>query len=342
MRSMRNYSRVNIILFFILVAAILLVVILAGRFLLAEIMGTKEAEAPQATEDPNGIIPALEAVSGVKVVRYSTHSVKVTWKKHEEAKFYHVYYRKKGGKEKLAGITKSTNYLVKKLKNKTSYSFYVVASVSKEESSEKSPASKEVSIKTRKYKHKTVFAGDSVCQGLKYGNAFPRMHMPGKKKVVAYQGLNTVTFHTKRIFHGKTGLQKVISEKPYRVYMMLGINEIHYQSTSSMIAEYEAMIKKIKKKSPNTDIVLCAVSPVTKAEKGRYPGYRRIPAFNKKLKKLAKKTAGVHYFDYTAFLKNSKGYLKAKYAAGDGYHWKPNAYKVFGKLVNKYEKKLDR
>lgn len=306
-----------------------------------------QTEEPEKTEKPEETVktekkPALlKAVSGVKLTRYSTSAVKVTWKKHKKAKYYRVYYHKKGGKAKLAGITKNTRYLVKKLKNKTRYYFYVVASASKKASSGKSEPSKEVSIKTRKYIHKTIFAGDSICQAIGYGQAFPQMHMPGKKKVVAYRGLNTVTFHTKRIFNGKTGLQKLISEKPYRAYMMMGVNEIHYKSAGVMIAEYKGMIQRIKEESPGTDIVLCALSPVTRAERARLPGFRQTSVFNRKLKKLAKQT-GAHYFDYTAFLKDSGGYLKAGYAEKDGYHWKASAYTVFGKLVNKFEEKLDR
>lgn len=67
---------------------------------------------------------------------------------------------------------------------------------------------------------------------------------------------------------------------------------------------------------------------------------RQIPIFNKKLKKLAKKL-GVRYFDYTAFLKDSGGYLKAQYASGDGYHWKPAAYVKFGTITGKFDKELD-
>lgn len=297
----------------------------------------QETENPQETDKPS----LLKAVSGVKLARYSTGSVKVTWNKHKKAKYYRVYYYNKNKKAKLAGTTKSTQYIVKKLKNKTKYYFYVVASTSKKASSRKSYPSKKVSIKTRKYVHKTIFAGDSICQGIAYGQAFPQMHMEGKKKVIAYRGLNTVTFHTKRIFNGQTGLQKLLAEKPYRVYMMLGMNEVHYRKTGDMIAEYKGMIQQIKKISPDTDIVLCALSPVTRAERARLPGYWQISLFNKKLKNLAKQT-GVHYFDYTGFLKDSSGYLKAEYAERDGYHWKSPAYSVFGKIINKYEKSLDK
>ena len=98
-----------------------------------------------------------------------------------------------------------------------------------------------------------------------------------------------------------------------------------------MISEYKDMIEAIQQADPNTDIVLCAVSPVTRAEKARHPGMRQ----------LAKKM-GLKYLDYTDFLKDSGGFLKAGYATGDGYHWKPPAYAKFGTVIGKYDKSLDQ
>ncbi len=296
---------------------------------------------PKPSVKPTKTPVRLKPVSKVGLARYSTHSVKVTWKKHKKAKFYRVYYYKENGDVHLAGITKCTQYIVQKLKNNTSYYFYVVAGKKKKVSGSDSSPSKKVHIKTRTYVHKTIFAGDSICQAVGYGQAFPQMTFAGKKKVIAYRGLNTVTFHTKRIFDGKTGLQKLVAEKPYRAYLMLGMNEIHYRKTSDMVTEYKGIIQALKQGSPGTDIVLCAVSPVTRGEMARNPGYSRIPSFNKELEKLAKKT-GTTYFDYTSFLKDSSGYLKAEYAEGDGYHWKASAYTEFGKVVDKFDKSLDK
>ena len=245
--------------------------------------------SPRPSVKPTKAPVRLEPVSGVDLARYSTHSVKVIWKKHKKAKFYSVYYYKENGNAHLAGITKGTQYIVRKLKNNTSYYFYVVAGKKKKVSGSDSIPSKKVHIKTKTYVHKTIFAGDSICQAVGYGQAFPQMTFAGKKKVIAYRGLNTVTFHTKRIFDGKTGLQKLVAEKPYRAYMMLGMNEIHYRKTSDMVAEYKSIIQALKQGSPDTDIVLCAVSPVTRGEMARNPGYSRIPSFNKGLQKLAKK-----------------------------------------------------
>lgn len=303
---------------------------------------TPAPTAPPVTLAPVPRVKPLKKVTKVKAVRYSTTAVKVSWKQTKQAEYYHVYYKlEKNRKYKLAGTTQNDHFLVKKLKNKKTYLFYVTAGKTKKESSSDSQPSAKKKMTMKKYQRKVVFAGDSICEGIAYEGGFPTMHLDAKKKVVAYRGLNTVTFHTKRIFKGRTGLQKLIAENPYRVYMMLGMNEIHYRPASQMISEYKDMIEAIQQADPNTDIVLCAVSPVTRAEKARHPGMKQIPIFNRRLKKLAKKM-GLKYLDYTDFLKDSGGFLKAGYATGDGYHWKPPAYAKFGTVIGKYDKSLDQ
>lgn len=86
-----------------------------------------ETASPKPSASPTKSPAKLKKVSGVELVRYSTHSVKVRWNKHKKAKYYRVYFYKKTGKPKLAGITKSTQYIAGKLKDNTTYYFYVVA-----------------------------------------------------------------------------------------------------------------------------------------------------------------------------------------------------------------------
>ena len=300
-------------------------------------------ENPASQQTPEPVVKQrkrLKAVSDVCLTRYSTHSVRIKWQQSKKARYYRIYYSKKiKGKWHLAGITKNTYYTVNRLKNNTKYYFYVKACKLKKESETDSDKSKIVHITTHPYIRKTIFAGDSITQGIAMGDTLSRMKIEGKKKIVAAVGLNTVTFHTKRVFQGRTGMQKIIAEKPDRVYMMLGMNEIHYRPVKSMIFEYGEMIRVIKEATPKTEIVLCAISPVTRAEKTRHPGHWQIPVFNKKLKKLASQT-GSFYCDYTEFLKDSEGYLKLNYASKDGYHWQMSAYTGFAKEVTKFEKTI--
>ena len=70
-------------------------------------------------------VKKLPCVKKVKVVRFSTHSVKLTWKKQKKTKYYHVFVStKKDGKYRKKLSTKNNVCLVKKLKNKKKYYFY--------------------------------------------------------------------------------------------------------------------------------------------------------------------------------------------------------------------------
>ena len=167
-----------------------------------------------ATPVPTPAVPVkkLPSVKKVKVVRFSTNSVKLTWKKQKKAKYYHIFVStKKDGKYRKKISTKNNVCLVKKLKNKKKYYFYITAGEKKQVAETDSNPSKVVSKKMKTYVRTTVFAGDSITEGLTYEGGFAHMPIGGKKRTIAYRGLNTVTFHTKRVFHGRTGLQKLIA-----------------------------------------------------------------------------------------------------------------------------------
>ena len=131
----------------------------------------------ESSPQPSDIKPILKKVKGVKLIRYSTDKVKVVWKKHRKASYYQVYYSKqKNSGYNLAGITRKCHMLVEKLKNNTKYYFYVKACRKKKVSESDSVKSDIVNIKTKKYRRKIIFAGDSICQGIGYGGALSRRH----------------------------------------------------------------------------------------------------------------------------------------------------------------------
>lgn len=285
----------------------------------------------------------LDPVTGVKLTRYSTSSIKVTWNRSRDtnAAWYKVYYAKeKNGKYKLAGTTKNNWYRVKKLACYQRYYFRVVACVSKKSSGLDSNFSKAAGMTTKPYERLTVFAGDSITTGLTSYGTVNRIKIGGKKKVVAAIGLNTITFRTKRAFGGLSATQSIVRDKPYRVYIMLGSNDIHYRKRKDVIDGYREVLRTIQSGSPDTDIVVLAVAPVTAGTKERQTGFKQIPAYNRSLKALAEEM-GVKFYDCTEFMKDSGGWLKSSYAAGDGIHWKSPVYDRYAKLLAAYDKSLD-
>ncbi len=285
----------------------------------------------------------LAKVSGVRLVRYSSSSIKAAWNpsKDKQTQYYKVYYAKKeDGEYKLAGTTQNTWYRVTGLKNNQDYYFRVKACAAKKASGLDSELSESVQMRTVPYHRTTIFAGDSITVGLRTYNLLNSMAIEGNKGIVAEVGLNTTTFRTRRVFDGKTGVESIIAAKPYRVYLMLGDNEIHYRSKEDTVAGYKEILKQIQAGTPDTDIVVLAATPVTSAKVKERSGFAQIPAYNQSLKALAK-SMGARYFDCTDFLKDSSGWLKSSYSAGDGIHWKAEVYREYVKRLEAYDKSLD-
>ena len=283
-------------------------------------------------------------VSGVRLARDSASSVKVSWNpgKNQQPKYYKVYYTDNAaGDYKLAGTTRDTLYRVSGLQVNRDYYFKVKACAAKKASGMDGALSDAVKIRTVPYNRTTIFAGDSITVGLRTYNILSGMSIQGNKGIVAEVGLNTTTFRTRRVFEGKTGVEAIIAAKPYRVYLMLGDNEIHYRSKEDTVAGYREILKRIQAGTPDTDIVVLAATPVTSAKVASQKGFAQIPAYNESLKALAK-SMGVRYFDCTDFLKDSSGWLKTSYAAGDGIHWKVAAYREYARRLEAYDRSLEQ
>ncbi len=283
----------------------------------------------------------VKSVKEVKLIRYSTSSIKVTWKKSGQAAFYKVYYAKqKKGNYKLAGITQDTWYRVERLQNNQTYYFQVKSCVAKKDSDLDSVPAPPVSITTRTYERTTVFAGDSITTGLSGYGTVDAMDIGGYKEVIAAIGLNTTTFRTRREFGGLSALGRLIADHPYRAYIMLGTNEIEYRGCGDIIDGYREIVRSIQAETPETDIVLLAVPPVTSHTRQTHKGFAQIPALNGQLKEMAA-ALGVKYFDYTQVLKDTNGCLQSQYAENDGIHWKIAAYRLFAGQIETYDRSLD-
>lgn len=87
-----------------------------------------QTPAATPTVKPAASAVPLKKVTSIRLVRYSTKAVKVTWIKNKKARYYRVYYSKnKPSGYKCYGITKENHLLVDKLENNKDYYFYVQA-----------------------------------------------------------------------------------------------------------------------------------------------------------------------------------------------------------------------
>ena len=258
----------------------------------------------------------------------------VTWKSVKYAARYSIYR----STNKYSGFTwiantdgKATSYTDKKAAVHKAYYYQVKAARKINNQFVYSRPSNAVWIKAKK----TVFVGDSIMEGVKAYKA-----IPGANYVVKI-GMGTYTFYEKNYFKvGKstvTGVEKVISYKPDRVFIMFGMNEAAYKGNKGIIEYYEYAIEDIKDACKGVEIVILPVSPTTKNSGKTIPKKKRINSFNAAAKKMAL-TNGVKYYDFTAPYKDKNGYLAKKYNGGDGCHWNTKATKLFAQQMIKYAK----
>ncbi|MDE6591704.1 MAG: hypothetical protein K2K57_01390 [Oscillospiraceae bacterium] len=172
-----------------------------------------------------------------------------------------------------------------------------------------------------------LFIGDSISTGyFLYG-------FMAEKNVFAKIGLNPSSVLTKSVptVYGEITAADMISYTlPKRVYIMLGSNGIQWLSGESMLRSMKSLTEMINLTSPETEIVIVGVPPVTAAYDATVEGMDIMAAVNDYNSGLAQFAAENSYIfvDPGAILKDSTGYFAGQYAEGDGMHFKSATYKV--------------
>ncbi|MDL2287666.1 GDSL-type esterase/lipase family protein [Eubacteriales bacterium OttesenSCG-928-G02] len=187
------------------------------------------------------------------------------------------------------------------------------------------------------YLKETLFAGDSLTYHLGYSSNQP-LH---NYDVVAQGGLSVYDYATynKNIMYNqspesktstqfKTSIQWISELKPDIIYIMLGTNGIGTSTTiSSYIKSYEILLNKIENASPNSEIVICAITPVNNNTIGNYKFSMTVSELNTKimhynmsLLETAKKR-GYYFLNGAEIFYDANGMLLNEYASADGLHW---------------------
>ena len=166
-----------------------------------------------------------------------------------------------------------------------------------------------------------LFIGNSRTQGLEL-----------------YGGLRTATFYASKGLTVKTAATKAaidIDGEKYtvvdavkkgsfgKVYIMLGLNELGWNSTQTFVRDYEALIDAVRAAQPDAAVYVQSILPVTqtKSDEGSYVNNERIDEFNALLLDMCERKQ-VYYVDVAAGVCDAAGVLPED-AATDGVHLKP-------------------
>ncbi len=145
------------------------------------------------------------------------------------------------------------------------------------------------------------FMGDSLINGLE-----------------SYEILNEKKIYSKvsaSLYHLKDNYKKVIKKEPEVIVLHYGLNALGYteEALDGYVKMYSKYIKKMKKKLPETRIIVSSIFPVDrKIAKDKLFG--RIKAYNKGMKKMCKELE-------VEYLNNNPLFKEIEYCYGrDGIH----------------------
>lgn len=173
-----------------------------------------------------------------------------------------------------------------------------------------------------------VFIGDSV--SVKLASYQKSTAALGKAQFFAASSLsaaNALWEVSSKSVHPKYNGQKTLVENcvkysgAKKVFIMLGMNDIGIYSFDKSINNYKELISRIKEKSPNVDIYIQSMTPMTSisTRADEKLNNTNIKLYNKRLKQMCSEM-GWHYLDVASALYDSTGtYLPQEYCSDPVY-----------------------
>lgn len=177
------------------------------------------------------------------------------------------------------------------------------------------------------YLNDITFVGDSRTNGML------QYHFVTQDQTYAIDGINHRDIQQKSFIEigGRTyTLADAISLKEPRIIMVsLGINGVAFMTEEEFMSEYKSLIEMLKYHSPNSQIIIQSMFPVSRQKERNDPRMSNeiIDSYNDSLLQLAK-DEGCFFLDSADELKDDNNALASVYDSGDGLHLNEAAYEV--------------
>lgn len=126
----------------------------------------------------------------------------------------------------------------------------------------------------------------------------------------------------------------IIAGKPKKIIIEIGVNDLCVRtSTDSIIANFQLLLNKIRRTSPNTQVYFMSVIPFNK-NANRYYIKPLVAELNTKTKAFCLENKLTYIDIYNEF--SIDGLLKQEYDTGDGMHLNITGNKVLAKCIIPY------
>ena len=114
-------------------------------------------------------------------------------------------------------------------------------------------------------------------------------------------------------------LPEVLRHRPSKIYLLVGGNDLLFQtSPDEVAAQYRELVQRIRRESPDTELVLQSIPPVNNDLRNSRLSNANIQALNARIAQIARDYA-LRYLDLYTPLTDANGNLSAKFTE-DGVH----------------------
>lgn len=128
-------------------------------------------------------------------------------------------------------------------------------------------------------------------------------------------------------------LDEVLRHKPLKIYLLIGINDLVFEKPLQDIeTRYREIVKKIRKESPDTELILESLLPVNNEVRNTGATNEQVQALNVRIAQIAKDYA-LTYLDIHTPLTNANGHLSVQFTE-DGLHLNGLGYAVWKQQIN--------
>lgn len=173
------------------------------------------------------------------------------------------------------------------------------------------------------------FLGDSLTQGMEmYSTGLPEASYCAYKGIGPSAVVNSTT--CTRRDGTRVPMEALAAQQPKVLYILLGTNVLNRDDDySNFLTYYRLMLDMVTQTLPNTQIYVQSITPVRPDVRATHPGLykERLCEINNELAAIAleKNCAFLNLWEVLA---DENGDLKAEYAQKDGYHVKPEGYRL--------------
>lgn len=183
----------------------------------------------------------------------------------------------------------------------------------------------DISLINKDYLKEIVIIGDSISRGYKVYKRMDDDNVIAEGSIGVRNVLETKFEYQS---YSLDVLDILGRRKPKYIFISLGMNDINIHSEEIYTENYKKFIDEIFKVSPDSKIIVTAITPITYEASLQFTTNEKIDTYNEALRKMVfdLNNDSVYYINAARYLKNENNYLIDEYTSGDGIHLAPVAY----------------